>query len=537
MRRNGRKPSFRPAAYVLLLVLLLQAAATAQASAEPAERYEEGICSFLCSSARVNSVQEWLNGDAESIFSVPVEWYYLAFSQSGTDYDFTAFGTKYLAYVSEKDKSVSGATWLNRRMICWSMGIALPSDEEIRSRAQGDIMSLVYGLHLSNNTKTAYVTPADLLARQCEDGGFSLRGDFGDPDVTAMSLEALAPYYKTDSDVTASVDRALSFLSEAQLANGGYQSFGSDNCESVCQVIIALSSLGIDCRTDGRFLKNGEDLFSTLTRFRLEDGSFRHTESGETSGIATAEALCAAVAYRRLLEGKEGLYQLTRKNLAIEIPNEPEQTVSPTAVIEKPAGNSADSAAKPDGKGNIFLPVSLAVIWILAGAVLFILAKRKHLTKRNVLFTAGIAAALTVLVFFTNFETVKEHYESYGVENPVGEVYLTIRCDTIASEPGVPDDGVILARTVCPIADGDTAFAVLERMTRKERIPMDYTGSGSSVYVKGIAELYEFAYGDMSGWIYRINGVTMPVGCGAAAVSPGDEVEFFYTRMLGEDLP
>ncbi|MBO7632672.1 MAG: hypothetical protein J6S78_10135, partial [Lachnospiraceae bacterium] len=129
MRRDGRKTILRYASCLLLFVLLLQTAVRAQASSDRAEQYEEGICSFLCSSAHKNSVQEWLDGDAESIFSRPAEWYYMAFVQSGEAYDFRAFGTKYAAYID--GKSASGATWLNRRMICWSMGIPLPSDEEI----------------------------------------------------------------------------------------------------------------------------------------------------------------------------------------------------------------------------------------------------------------------------------------------------------------------------------------------------------------------------------------------------------------------
>ncbi|MBO4400065.1 MAG: DUF4430 domain-containing protein [Lachnospiraceae bacterium] len=533
MRRDGRKTILRYASCLLLFVLLLQTAVRAQASADRAEQYEEGICSFLCSSAHKNSVQEWLDGDAESIFSRPAEWYYMAFVQSGEAYDFRAFGTKYAAYI--EGKSASGATWLNRRMICWSMGIPLPSDEEIRSRVQGDIMSLVYGLHLSNNTKTAYVTPQALLERQCEDGGFSLRGDIGDPDVTAMTLEALAPYYGTETNVTAAVDRALAFLSGIQLENGGFQSFGSDNCESVCQVIIALSSLGIDCRTDERFRKNGETLFTTLERFRCADGSFRHREDGEASEIATAEALCAMVSYRRLREGKPGLYHLTRKDLGIELPKEPTETVTvpPTpSQAKETEASPKETQAKKAG----YLPFVIAGIWILAGAVLLLLTGRKRLSGRNVLFTLGIAATLTALVLLTDFETVKEHYDGYDVENPVGTVTLTIRCDTVAGENGLPADGVILAPRTCPVADGDTAFAVLERVTKKERIAMDFTGGGTSVYVKGIADLYEFDYGDMSGWIYRVNGVTMPVGCGAATVAPGDEIEFLYTKLLGEDL-
>ena len=534
---------------LLGVLLCFVTAGTGYGSANTPKECADGILSYLCASSSVDCAQKWLDSPDESKFQRPVDWYFLGLYQSGEDYDLTAFRAQYTAYIAQKDTSASNATWLNHRLLSWAMGVPLPADEEIIKRVQrGDIMSLVYGLHLSNNTGGQYVLPASLLERQCADGGFSLRGDAGDPDVTAMVLEALAPYYGTQEDVTACIDRALDYLSKAQLQNGGYKSFGTDNSESVSQVIIALSALGIDCRTDARFTKNAT-LFDSLSRFRCENGAYRHAEDGDRSEIATAEAFCAMVAYERFLTGQDALYQLTQYQGGTENPVTSVPTATPAQNSDNPNGetdkpgnvtgspeNAVNSDTTKFGKGIDFRVFAVLGVLVLLCLTLALLYKFERLTKRNFFFTALVAAVIIAFLLLNDFESVSKHYEGFDVENPIGMVTLTIRCDTVAGEGNLPKDGVILAVTECPIEEGDVAFAVLERVTKREHIAMDYTGGGTSVYVKGIADLYEFTYGEMSGWIYRINGVTMPVGCGSATVKPGDRIEFLYTRMLGEDL-
>ena len=174
--------------------------------------------------------------------------------------------------------------------------------------------------------------------------------------------------------------------------------------------------------------------------------------------------------------------------------------------------------------------------FVLLLIVLAVLKGLRRFTKKNVLLSVGIAVVLLAVTWFTRFESVKQHYSGTEKTDPIGTVSITIRCDTIAGEAGAPKDPVILPVTEVQIEKGETAFAVLEQITKENRIPMDFTGSGSSAYVKGIAGLYEFDYGNLSGWIYLINGEEMSIGCGAAEVSPGDRIEFLYTKMLGDDL-
>lgn len=511
-------------------------------SAEEADRYEEGILSYLTGASSAESVQAWLDGPEEELFRHPVEWYFLPLYQSGK-YDFTSFASAYKSRIPTAEKKTANSTWLNRMMTAWVLGADV-SEEEIKAHiVPGDIMSLVYGLHFANNTGVRYFDPELLCGLQCEDGGFSLRGDRGDVDVTAMTLQALTPVVTGQSrlsfseeekkTVTETVERATAYLAGVQLDNGGFTSFGADNCESACQVIIALCGLGIDPATDSRFQKNGENPLTTLRRFRTQEGAFIHKEGDAPGDITAAETLCALAAYERMLAGKSPLYLLTRSEL-MQV-----ETEEPTPTPKEPTPTeTGKSAAKKEAGSDIppyrfYMTGAVIVLLLLALAVL---KGGGRFTKKNVLLSVGIAAVLLAVTWFTRFESVKQHYSGTEKTDPIGTVSITIRCDTIAGEAGAPKDPVILPVTEVQIEKGETAFAVLEQITKENRIPMDFTGSGSSVYVKGIAGLYEFDYGNLSGWIYLINGEEMSIGCGAAEVSPGDRIEFLYTKMLGDDL-
>ena len=63
-----------------------------------------------------------------------------------------------------------------------------------------------------------------ILDAQLPGGGWNLSGNDADPDMTAMAIQALAPYYKENDAVKAAVDKALDVLSELQLATGGFGS-------------------------------------------------------------------------------------------------------------------------------------------------------------------------------------------------------------------------------------------------------------------------------------------------------------------------
>ena len=150
-----------------------------------------------------------------------------------------------------------------------------------------------------------------ILDAQLNDGGWALSGNDADPDMTAMAIQSLAPYYKTNETVKAAVDKALEALSALQRNDGGFDSWGTVNSESCAQVIVALTALGIDPTADSRFVKNGLTVLDALAGFYVTGGGFRHTASGDRDGMATEQGYYALASYYRFLNGQTSLYDMS----------------------------------------------------------------------------------------------------------------------------------------------------------------------------------------------------------------------------------
>ena len=147
-----------------------------------------------------------------------------------------------------------------------------------------------------------------LLEKQLPAGGWAIGEQGADPDMTGMAIQALAPYYKKNEAVKCAVDKALGYYSAIQRDDGGL-SEATDSPESCAQMITALSALGIDPETDGRFIKSGNSIVDCLLRFSLENG-FAHNIGGEYNQMSTEQAFYAMTAANRLREGKSSLYDM-----------------------------------------------------------------------------------------------------------------------------------------------------------------------------------------------------------------------------------
>lgn len=154
-----------------------------------------------------------------------------------------------------------------------------------------------------------------ILKEQTDEGGFGLSGGSPDVDITAMALQALAPYYENDIEVQGAVDRAVWWLSAQQSEQGDFTSWGTSNAEGTAQTIIALCSLGIDPRTDERFCKNGISAVDGLMQYQCENGMFRHVLDDGEDVMATEQAALALVALERLDQQADRLYDMT--NIAV----------------------------------------------------------------------------------------------------------------------------------------------------------------------------------------------------------------------------
>ena len=157
---------------------------------------------------------------------------------------------------------------------------------------------------------------ASILNQQFEDGGWAVTPEGSAPvttadvDMTAMAIQALAPYYNTRKDVKDAVDKALVCLSRNQLDDGRFKSWGTMNSESAAQVVVALSALGIDADKDARFVKGGNSALDGLLYFAVESGGFGHDDN-VVNQMATEQAYYALAAYDRFDRKAQRLYNMT----------------------------------------------------------------------------------------------------------------------------------------------------------------------------------------------------------------------------------
>lgn len=189
---------------------------------------------------------------------------------------------------------------------------------QVTDTSKTDINGLVMGLLALNSrnytSDTSWLVQA-ILDQQNADGSWSASAETkpaSDVDMTAMALQALAPYYKDGGNetVNTAVEKALNWLS------GKYRS-GYDSSESCAQVVIALSALNLDANTDARFTKTVEgktlSVLGNLLQYRVaENGGFKHQFADKAvNEMATEQALCAMAAYARFTEKANALYDMT----------------------------------------------------------------------------------------------------------------------------------------------------------------------------------------------------------------------------------
>ena len=124
---------------------------------------------------------------------------------------------------------------------------------------------------------------------------------------------------------------------------------------------------------------------------------------------------------------------------------------------------------------------------------------------------------------------------------------FSIECSTILNnlkdlDPDkrelVPSNGVILAPTKVTFYEGESVFDVLQRVCKEKGIHLEssWTPIYNSAYIEGIHNLYEFDCGELSGWMYRVNGWYPNYGCSRYQLVDGEKVEFRYTCDLGKDV-
>ena len=305
----------------------------AEPEPEPVDRVAQSV------TAQMNAVMAQLAADipAPAFGTNAGEWTVLALARGGyytkDNSYFADYYDRIVATVNEKAASINlnGAldktkSTENSRLIlalsaigkdATSVGdwnLIKPFEDFNFIKKQG-INGPVYALLAldSHNYQTENTTIREqciqyILDKKIADGGWAMSGNIADPDITAMTLQALAPY-RNQPAVAEAAEAAFAKLSEIQGDNGGYTSWGSVNSESCAQVVVACASWGINPDTDARFVKNGKSVVDALLAHYLEDEArFQHIIGDGANGMATDQSCYALVAYDRFMNGKTALY-------------------------------------------------------------------------------------------------------------------------------------------------------------------------------------------------------------------------------------
>jgi len=139
-------------------------------------------------------------------------------------------------------------------------------------------------------------------------------------------------------------------------------------------------------------------------------------------------------------------------------------------------------------------------------------------------------------------ETTKKEEKDAGLTCTV-----SVRCDTILNNMAVlspekreiiPTDGVILSERTVSFNDGESAFDVLKREMINNNIHLEFVNTPiyDSAYIEGIANIYEFDCGELSGWMYKVNGDFPKFGSSSYKLKNGDKLEWIYTCDFGKDV-
>lgn len=165
--------------------------------------------------------------------------------------------------------------------------------------------------------------------------------------------------------------------------------------------------------------------------------------------------------------------------------------------------------------------------------------------KKDILIIFAFVLVAALLLSGTKIQSVEDYYLTHidDINSGTKTVTLSIDCTQLdiekvdeAMKHYIPEGGFLLHPTQFALREDDSAFDILNRVVKKYRIQMEHQNSTlnafGSVYIKSIGHIYEYAFGEISGWIYIVNGASPDVGISQYKPSDGDVIELIYTQTL-----
>ncbi|MCL1808704.1 MAG: S-layer homology domain-containing protein [Clostridiales bacterium] len=337
-----------------------------------------------------------------------------------------------------------------------------------------------------------------VLAAEKAGGGWGLSATAG-IDITAMAIQAMAPFCDGDEAIADAVCRALEWLSSQEVPDA----------EGNAQIVVALAALGVDAAD-----YDGKDYVSSLLAFYdAESGGF--IRNGSVNMMATEQAACALVAYDRFVNGKNSLYDMSDAGGgAIVVP------------VNKSALNTAISSV-PGSKGNYTDSSWNAMQSALAAAK--IANDNPDATQAQVdSATAALLAAIAALATGgtgPSHQTMTVTFSLYGAPQHSGAPVYIWKTNSASFQ------GWIVNEKYTFEASQTTVFEVFERALGEYGFSACYMSRNN--YVESISgpngPIGEFSNGDNSGWMFMVNGTNAKVGLSDQTVKNGDTILWHYT--------
>lgn len=528
-------------------------------------KYEDALASTLALLNQYNNA---------SVGSTYGEWLILALARggiiSGTDTSgaaVTYLENAYSVLRDMRDTKMSQPTDYARVTLAMSaLGVEAPQSvldvvrDYDRVAAQG-INAVTYAL-LALDSKP-YKDAGDdalrdkyvalLLDNACESGGWVYGGDktsTADVDMTAMVLQALAPYYLNgDANVKSAVDKGLSALKAMQKSTGGFASYGTYNAESTAQVIVALTALGID-PTSAEWKQTGDPIEALLHFYDASASMFRHTTNGKADQMATEQSAYALVAYKRFVSKQNRLYDMSDAFSESGEVKDPKQTVASAKLEIGAMGRQTVSMAVANTEDEVKSYIATRLKLLTTKGPTYEVSVQKLVpavagTETDPNGTGGSFIATVTITM----DSAKETADIYGTitatkyEAPKEDITVTFQLlgdehHTIKTDADVhtyrfnADEMPVWIDTVTVTVPGGSTVGDVFKKVMDEK---GYTYVGlEGGYISSITtpDKVELTHKDdgrgNSGWMYLVNGKHANVGLNSYTLSGGEVITWHW---------
>lgn len=341
-----------------------------------------------------------------------------------------------------------------------------------------------------------------------ENGGFGLvDNQTVSVDITAMCLQALAPYRNTDVKVHHAVELGLKYLKDTMS-----DSYDFGTSESTAQVLLTLTTLGIDPLNSDFGTPYSNMITCLMSDYYCETeqgNGFCHDKGNKKlNEMSSVQVFQAFTAYTQAKAGQKTYWDLT-------------EHIHKTTVEEV-----------------IRLIENLPSVQELQvedeQVVLHIKALYEGLTEDEKHLVTNINKLQ---------EAIKRIEDLKNLGEEVGKVTLTVmdgwkKEDKPFSLLGETEIKGVMIQTQVPIYQTDSMMSVIERTCKNHGLSISIR---KGEYIESIDHLGEFDRGPGSGWVGTLNDEFTKTGFADFTVENGklkdqDTITVEYTENLGKDV-